>query len=160
MLVGIVGKEGWLIDVDEKVGRASQWSESGRTYLPSLRAYERFDLWKYVSSLPTITMWASWEQELLLLPTQVRLSVLPPFLLDFFFTRSNSGSAGRLKQGRETRGRFISSFHLLSLQFCLSSSGNSLSILVTTLRELGVYIGRSEDLESNTYRLINRVITC
>lgn len=34
--------------------RASQWSESGRTYLPSLRAYKRFDLWKYVSSLPTI----------------------------------------------------------------------------------------------------------
>lgn len=38
----------------------------------------------YVDSPPQCSTWTSWEQEPLLLPTQVRLSVFPSLLLDFF----------------------------------------------------------------------------
>lgn len=47
--------------------------------------YCRFDLWKYGCWFPPQwSTWTSWEQEPLLLPTQVRLSVFPSLLLDFF----------------------------------------------------------------------------
>lgn len=57
------------------------------------------------------------------------------------FPWSNSGSAGPLVE--RGLGRFFSSFNLWGLQLCLSSSGNSVSIRVTTLRELCVCVGRS-----------------
>lgn len=70
----------------------------------------------------------------LVLPAPVRFPISS-------FPWSNSGSAGPLVE--RGLGRVFSSFNLWGLQLCLSSSGNSVSIRVTTLRELCVCVGRS-----------------
>lgn len=150
MLVGIVGEEGWLIDVDGKVGEclSMEW------------------VWHNLSAFPEGVRKIWFVEICLFSPHNHHVSLLragavvitysgkivsPAPISAWFLLYMFQQWLCWLPKPRE---RGWGKVHLLSLQFCLFSSGNFLHPCDHSPRAW-CYIGRSEDLESNTYKLIN-----